>query len=349
MTALLDVDQLRTFIAIAETGSFTRAADIVHKTQSAVSMQMKRLEERLDRAIFARDGRASKLTEDGERLLDYARRIVKLNVETIAAFSDELTGRVRLGVPDDYADRYLPEIMARFSRAYPAVELTVICEETICLLERIKAQRDRSRDHHQLLRQHDGGEFPPGAPAVGDLEPAFDPPGRAPAARARPADLRVAPRRDRVPGDDRAALSRALFERQCERDQRRGAVRACGVGVSGIGLRPGMRVLSAADGFPELPSCRIGLVRNPHERSDGRRARRARHLVARQPVGGGTGGGVTSASAAAVASSTRTDRRRKLDLQSAPPPLTMTSHARARCATNTRTRFFCPNGEMPPT
>jgi hypothetical protein len=63
MTALLDVDQLRTFIAIAETGSFTPAADIVHKTQSAVSMQMKRLEERLDRSIFARDGRASKLTE----------------------------------------------------------------------------------------------------------------------------------------------------------------------------------------------------------------------------------------------------------------------------------------------
>src|SRR6187431_3790104 len=97
MTALLDVDQLRTFIAIAETGSFTRAADIVHKTQSAVSMQMKRLEERLDRSIFARDGRASKLTEDGERLLDYARRIVKLNLEALAAFSGpELSGRVRL-------------------------------------------------------------------------------------------------------------------------------------------------------------------------------------------------------------------------------------------------------------
>src|SRR5438045_8129227 len=138
MTALLDVDQLRTFIAIAETGSFTRAADIVHKTQSAVSMQMKRLEERLDRAIFARDGRASKLTEDGERLLDYARRIVKLNVETIAALSDELTGRVRLGVPDDYADRYLPAIMARFSRAYPEIELTVICEASVNMLERIK-------------------------------------------------------------------------------------------------------------------------------------------------------------------------------------------------------------------
>ena len=80
MNALIDVDQLRTFIAIVETGSFTKAADVVHKTQSAVSMQMKRLEERLDRAIFARDGRASKLTEDGERLLEYARQIGRAHV-----------------------------------------------------------------------------------------------------------------------------------------------------------------------------------------------------------------------------------------------------------------------------
>src|SRR5438105_10413997 len=138
MTALLDVDQLRTFIAIVETGSFTRAAEAVHKTQSAVSMQMKRLEERLARPIFTRDGRASKLTDDGERLLDFARRIVKLNVEAVTAFSDaELSGRVRLGVPDDYADRYLPEIMARFSRAYPGAELTVICEPTVDLVERV--------------------------------------------------------------------------------------------------------------------------------------------------------------------------------------------------------------------
>src|SRR5882672_2232086 len=138
MTALIDVDQLRTFIAIAETGSFTKAADVVNKTQSAVSMQMKRLEERLERPIFSRDGRASKLTEDGQRLLDYARRIVKLNVETLAAFSDAaLSGRVRLGVPDDYADRYLPEIMARFSRSHPEVELTVLCEPTARLVELI--------------------------------------------------------------------------------------------------------------------------------------------------------------------------------------------------------------------
>ena len=66
-------------------------------------MQIKRLEERVGRPIFARDGRASKLTEDGERLLDYARRIIKLNVEALATFNDkELIGRVRLGLPDDY-------------------------------------------------------------------------------------------------------------------------------------------------------------------------------------------------------------------------------------------------------
>src|SRR4029079_7361131 len=140
MSALIDVDQLRTFIAIVETGSFTKAAEVVHKTESAVSMQMKRLEERLGKAIFARDGRASKLTEDGDRLLDYARRIIKLNVEALAAFDDkDLTGRVRLGLPDDYADRYLPEIMARFSRAYPSVELTVMCEPSNSLVERIEA------------------------------------------------------------------------------------------------------------------------------------------------------------------------------------------------------------------
>src|SRR6186997_647702 len=268
MTALLDVDQLRTFIAIAETGSFTRAADIVHKTQSAVSMQMKRLEERLDRAIFARDGRASKLTEDGDRLLDYARRIIKLNVEALAAFDDaELAGRVRLGVPDDYADRYLPEIMARFSRAYPAIELTVLCDETVNLLERIK-----------------GNDL--------DLAIITNCSGSMTAENFRQERLLWATSNrhsvhaeERVPlalGRPSCAWRRAATE--CLESVGRpyrvlyssgNASAICAAVLSGLavsvfpesGLRPGMRVLSAADGFPELPPCRIGLVRNPHERS----------------------------------------------------------------------------------
>ena len=212
MTALIDVDQLRTFIAIAETGSFTKAAEVVNKTQSAVSMQMKRLEERLERPIFARDGRASKLTEDGQRLLDYARRIVKLNVETLAAFSDaELSGRVRLGVPDDYADRYLPEIMARFSRVYPGVELTVICEPSVDLLERIDANEidlaivtncESKRASETFRRERllwvTSNRHPT------HLEE------RA-AAGARPADLLVAAHRHRADGKGRPPISRALI------------------------------------------------------------------------------------------------------------------------------------------
>jgi DNA-binding transcriptional LysR family regulator len=108
MTALLDVDQLRTFIAIAETGSFTKAAEVVNKTQSAVSMQMKRLEERLDRPIFF--ARRTRLETDRgraapARLCAPHRQAQRRNNGRVS--DGELSGRVRLGVPDDYADRYL--------------------------------------------------------------------------------------------------------------------------------------------------------------------------------------------------------------------------------------------------
>ncbi|AXK81655.1 LysR family transcriptional regulator [Pseudolabrys taiwanensis] len=268
MTALLDVDQLRTFIAIAETGSFTKAAEVVNKTQSAVSMQMKRLEERLERAIFLRDGRASKLTEDGQRLLDYARRIVKLNVETIAAFSDaQLSGRVRLGVPDDYADRYLPEIMARFSRAYPSVELTVICEPSIDLLERIDAnQLDlvivtncESKRASETFRRERLLWVTSNRHPTHTEQPV-------PLALGRPS---CSWRRTAI--DKLEALGRPY--RVLYSSSNAGAVAAAvlsGLAVSVLaesGLRPGMRVLTAADGFPELPPCHVGLVRNAHETS----------------------------------------------------------------------------------
>jgi len=267
MTPLLDIDQLRTFIAIADTGSFTRAAEVVNKTQSAVSMQMKRLEERLERPIFARDGRASKLTEDGQRLLDYARRIVKLNVETLAAFSNALSGFVRLGVPDDYADRYLPEIMARFSRAYPAVELSVICEPSIDLLERIDANEldlaivtncESKRAAETFRRER--------LLWVTSNRHSAHMEERVPLALGRPTCSWRRSAMERLEAVGRPY--RVLYS-----SSNAGAVAAAvlaGLAVSVLaesGLRPGMRVLTAADGFPELPSCRVGLVRNAHETS----------------------------------------------------------------------------------
>jgi DNA-binding transcriptional LysR family regulator len=268
MTTLLDIDQLRTFIAIIETGSFTKAAEVVNKTQSAVSMQMKRLEERIERPIFARDGRASKLTEDGSRLLDYARRLVKLNVETVAAFSDAaLSGRVRLGVPDDYADRYLPEIMARFSRAYPGVELTVVCEPSVDLLERIDANEIdlgivtdcESKRASETFRRERLLWVTSNRHAIHLEEPLPLALGRPSCTWRRTAieqlELIGKPHRVLYSSSNAGAVAAAVL---------------AGLAVSVLpesGLRPGMRVLTAAEGFPELPSCRVGLVRNAHDSS----------------------------------------------------------------------------------
>ena len=268
MAVLLDIDQLRTFIAIAETGSFTKAAAVVFKTQSAVSMQMKRLEERIGKAIFERDGRASKLTEDGDRLLDYARRIVKLNMDAVSAFQETaLTGRVRLGVPDDYADRYLPEIMARFSHSNPRVEVTIVCEPTPMLVDRIlssdldlaiithvehKGPAEFIR-HERLLwvtsNRHSVHEETP-----------------IPLALGRPSCNWRQAATERLETQGRAY--RVLYSSW--NSTAVGAAVLAGLAVSVLpesAIRPGMRVLGPSDGFPPLPSCKIGLMRNWRERT----------------------------------------------------------------------------------
>ena len=138
MSAPLDIDQLHTFIAIVDTGSFTKAAERVFKTQSAVSMQMRRLEERIGKQLFAKDGRGNRLTAEGEKLMNYARRIIRLNNEAIAAFDDNrLEGTLRIGTPDDYADRYMPEIIGRFAKTHPNVELYIVCEPSVSLAEKM--------------------------------------------------------------------------------------------------------------------------------------------------------------------------------------------------------------------
>ncbi|GGF69428.1 LysR family transcriptional regulator [Azorhizobium oxalatiphilum] len=269
MTVLLDTDHLRTFVAIAETGSFTRAADVVHKTQSAVSMQMKRLEDRVGRALFARDGRASRLTADGERLLDYARRIVKLNLEAVAAFADEaLSGRVCLGVPDDYADRYLPDIMARFSRTHPSVELTVVCEPSFRLSEHIAAgtidlaiitATEITGRNAQVIRRER-------LLWVSSLRHSAHLETPTPLALGQP----TCQWRD-VAMTRLTAAGRAY--RMLYSSPNHGAVSAAvlsGLAVSVVpesALRPGMRVLGPSEGFPPLPPCDIGLLRNRHEPS----------------------------------------------------------------------------------
>ncbi|MDS4028175.1 MAG: LysR substrate-binding domain-containing protein [Candidatus Contendobacter sp.] len=142
MSAQLDPDLLRTFVAIVDAGGFSAAARQVHRTQSAVSMQMRRLETLLDRALFQREGRGVQLTPDGEALLGYARRLLKLHDEALAALArPDLSGLVRLGTPDDYVGRFLPDILVRFARAFPRVQVEVHCEPSVNLRRLLAEER----------------------------------------------------------------------------------------------------------------------------------------------------------------------------------------------------------------
>jgi len=123
------IDLLKSFLAIIDTGGFTSAAQVVHRTQSAISMQVKRLEETVGNPLFERSGRSFSLTAEGETLIPYARRMLKLHEETVAAMiQPEMVGVVRIGTPDDYALRFLPDILARFAATYPRVQVAVRCE-----------------------------------------------------------------------------------------------------------------------------------------------------------------------------------------------------------------------------
>jgi DNA-binding transcriptional LysR family regulator len=136
----LDPDLLRAFVLIAEGHSFTQAATLVGRTQSAVSMQVKRLEETLGQPVLSRGkGGAVELTPHGQYLLTRARQILTLNDEVITTFrTPAIAGNVRIGSPDDYAFGYLPPVLKRFADSHPAVQVDVLCEPSEQLIERIR-------------------------------------------------------------------------------------------------------------------------------------------------------------------------------------------------------------------
>lgn len=135
----LQIDWLKCFVAVVDAGSLSAAAPEVHRSQSAVSMQLKKLEAALDCQLLLRGTRQHQLTADGQRLLGYARRLLDLHSETQQAFQgQELTGRIRLGVPDDYAAKYLTPVLKRFSPYHGSVEIELNCEQSTSLIPRVK-------------------------------------------------------------------------------------------------------------------------------------------------------------------------------------------------------------------
>ncbi|CAM5766188.1 transcriptional regulator [Labrys miyagiensis] len=120
----IEIDLLRAFVAVAEAGSMTGGAGIVGRTQSAVSQKILRLEELIGRRVFERSSRSLSLTADGERLLGAARRMIEFNDETMRQFvSPVVSGRLRLGVTEDFIPQQLPRLLARFARTYPDIVL----------------------------------------------------------------------------------------------------------------------------------------------------------------------------------------------------------------------------------
>jgi len=122
----LETDLLRTFVAVCDAGNFTSAALTVGRTQSAVSMQMRRLEEDVGKQLFNRNPRGVTLTSDGETLMPYARRIMMLLDETAAAINlPRLEGAIRVGVPEEYGQPVLARALSAFASTHPNVEITM--------------------------------------------------------------------------------------------------------------------------------------------------------------------------------------------------------------------------------
>jgi DNA-binding transcriptional LysR family regulator len=132
----IDTITLQCFLAVADTLSFTKAAQRVGRTQSAVSQQIAKLEHLFEKQLIHR-GRVPSLTPDGERFLSYARRMYELHRETLDLFkSPELQGELHFGLPEDFASMMLSDVLVEFSRLHPRIRLNVECDLTLSLMER---------------------------------------------------------------------------------------------------------------------------------------------------------------------------------------------------------------------
>jgi DNA-binding transcriptional LysR family regulator len=140
--ATLDLDLVRAFVTIAHLGRFTRAATRLGRQQSTISLQITRLEAVLDVRLLERSPQSVRLTPAGERFLVHAERLLAANDAAVAGLREPaMAGTVRLGTPEDFATSHLPEVLSRFTRAYPAVALEVTCDLTLNLLEGFDAGR----------------------------------------------------------------------------------------------------------------------------------------------------------------------------------------------------------------
>ena len=142
---------LRAFVTVVDEGGFTAAADRLSRTQPAISQQVKKLELLIDRPLFNRDNPKLTLTTNGESMLKYARQILSINDEAVGFFANPpVSGRIRFGIPSEFAITLLPKIISRFAKAYPDVTLEVTCD-----LSRNLLSDDQRKTYDLILALHD--------------------------------------------------------------------------------------------------------------------------------------------------------------------------------------------------
>ncbi|QPC91218.1 LysR substrate-binding domain-containing protein [Mesorhizobium sp. INR15] len=263
MAAPLDLNLLKTFVAVVESGSLSNAAPRVGRSQSAVSMQMQRLEEMVGNQLLVRGPRTVTPNAIGEDFLIYARRLLKLSDEAWASVTrPKETGSVRLGVPDDYAAFLLPPVLSRFAADHPLVTVELICEQSTALVKTLAEGRldlaivtrlpEQALDVIRLERfvwvaspNHVAWEADP-------LPVALFEPGCA----ARMNVLQALGDADR---SYRCTYSSASLLGLI-------AVVQAGLAVAGLAQRsvpPSLRIIGGNEGLPVLPDLEIGILRNP--------------------------------------------------------------------------------------
>ena len=136
----LQLDWLRAFVTVVDAGGLSAAAPLIHRSQSAVSMQLRKLEAAIGRPVLARSPRQLELTPTGLTLLGHARRLLELHRETLDALSGpQLSGRIKVGVPDDYAALYFTPVLRHFASQHGGVEIELCCEQSTALLPKLRS------------------------------------------------------------------------------------------------------------------------------------------------------------------------------------------------------------------
>ncbi|MBJ2155184.1 LysR family transcriptional regulator [Variovorax sp. IB41] len=276
--AVLDPELLKTFVTVSEQRSFTRAAAQLNRTQSAVSMQVKRLEELLGTALFARTTSQVALTPSGEALLGYAHRILALHDEAVGRIRQHQNeGQVRLGIMDDYGTSIVPPLLASFGQRYPRIRVSMETGLTAKMTERLGEDFDLVIAMHP--KGQGGGDFLRQEQAVWAAAPDHVVDAQAPLSVALyPSGCLF--REWAMAALDKARRPwRLAFVSHSSAAVEAVVAQGLAVSVFKAGTFPkGLRALSRDDGMPRLPQAGIRLHRAPALTEAG--ALLASHLVA---------------------------------------------------------------------